>query len=266
MDNEHYRRLNIRRKQEFHRTNQPWNELKLNTSWVIGSLNYLFKQSKATTWEQWQQFYIASGEERRLKLLSLDLQKQNVLNDIQIPYQRKRHLIQQLSQEEEQLNTMYGRTNSDFEQIAKIFQRELNKRNFIPRLSRNELLDFVKIRVIDETFIGFERERKTIEQLQKHLPHLCFKDVTYEDDVNYAIDTEIFHDNQLICAVQVKSLSYMESQNKFIHSVKKMNRSKNEKYEQTYSVPVLYAFSDRDGIIHNGELFDEINNLCKFVA
>lgn len=263
MEEERKLRIQLRNQSKFHQTNEPWNVLKLNTSWVIGSLNYLFKLSGAKTWSEWQRFYYASGEKRLEELQKLSAEKQRILTNISLPYEKKRHIIQSLTREEEKINTLYGRTITDFEEIADFLYKELIKRNFKPHIGRDILLDYVKIRVIDETFIGFERERNAIDSLKERFPQLRFADVSYEDDVSYAIDTEIYCEEKLLGAVQVKSLSYMTTNNKFVHGVKRMNNSKNELYEQTFKVPVLYAFSDLKGTIHNHDLFDNIEEMVK---
>jgi hypothetical protein len=253
------RRLALRNHKKFHYTNKDWNELKLNHSWVIGSLGYLFKQSKALSWEEWQTFYFHSGNERNRLLANLNQEKQRILTDFTIPGERKYNSMNQLSAEEKRINTHYGRTADDLKRIGVYFYQELCKRGHKKFVTQSEVIDFAFIRAVDETFIGFQREIKTIESLKNMFPFLVFEDVPYQKDVEFAIDTEVIYNEKLVCAIQVKSLSYFNSQRSFIEGVKKMNHNKNDAYTKKYGVPVLYAYADANGTIHNDDLLKTLH-------
>lgn len=214
-------RLALRNSKEFKNTNYLWNKLELNSRNSVGCLMHLIKQSHATTKEEWEKYYFKTGEERKKIHI-------NNLNQLSI------------------INAEYGRTIDDLEEISIIFNKELH-------LDLNLVFNFVYIRVIDETWIGYEREKKAFEILSDKTD-LTIKTVSYQDDIRYAVDFEVYKNGKLILAIQLKSSNYKHTR-KYVHE---MNIRKNKEYSLKNHVAVIYLYIDNNKIVN---LDDFLNNI-----
>jgi len=254
------RRSELRNQEPFHDTNKDWNHLCLNQTWAIGSLNYLFRESRSYTPHYWERYYYESGKQRLELLKELSPIKQEILQNFTIPYMKQKHLLRFLTKEEIMLNTHYGRTPEELNRIADFFYQELqHKFPLTPSLAK----DYVRIRVIDETFIGFQREIKTISYLRRRYPDYTIREASSDMDSLYAIDCEVYKGNALLVALQIKSPQYLHSKLSFLNSVKRYNQEKNELYTRTFGVPVLYVFSNSNGFIKNREILSELDQLIQ---
>ena len=254
-------RLAYRKEKIFAMTNKSWNIAKLNQTFVIGSLSNLFRASNARTMDDWENWYYQSGEERKQKLRALPAHKRAILENFNLPYEKGYALIHTLSEEELKINTHYGRTKEDLRQIASTFKKHLHKDIRFKHLKFDTIYDFVLLRVLDETFIGFMREYNTIKQLRKDFPQFTFHEVSSELDAKYAIDCEAYIGEELQFAIQIKSSKYYDADKGFLTAVKKMNHNKNKMYTDEFGVPVYYVFSNEQGRIHNSDICDEIKHL-----
>lgn len=252
-------RLELRNTALFHSTNEDWNVLKLNLSWVIGSLSQLFRDSKARYPDYWERFYLRSGEERKKRLLSLSDEKRKILEDFTLPYTNPT-LYRKLSQDEKEINIKYGRTLEDLQKVADYFFRHLQNKPSFSSITSSMCRDYVLIRVIDETFIGFQREIKTVSFLKYRFPALTFETVSSEIDTRYAIDVEVYRQNSLLFALQIKSSKYLNSHMNIMNEVKSMNERKNKQYEKEFNVPIYYVYAKADGYIFNREILNTIQS------
>lgn len=254
-------RIKIRKSKEFKRTNSIWNDYKFNQAWTIGYLNNLCKNSNAKTFEEWEKCYINSGEKRREIIDKMPgLKKYILLNCDNKSYFN-------LEEKEKELNTMMGRTLEDMENIAVKFHNILLEKKF-KNISLDLCLNFVYIRIIDETWIGRNREINTISLLSKTFPVCDFIETSLSDDVKLAIDYEVKVNNKLICGVQIKSdVNYRKIQagNERAIETIQTNYSRNKKYILRNKVDVLYVYSTENGTVVNKEVISEIECLINKV-
>lgn len=224
------KRLQIRSTTAFSKTNKPWNDLKLNSKWNIGCLMFIAKESNAKTFTEWEQYYLNSGVIRK-KLLST-----------------KRYEKSEMSK----INSEHGRTKDDLIRIAKTLSKNLN-------ISLELAYNYVYIRVIDETWIGLNRELTGIKIIQRE----CQKygdffvySVDYDTDIKYAVDFEIKDNltNSIILAVQLKSVNYKNSNLDGVLDIKPINIKKNDHYKKDFNVDVLYLYIDKYKIVNLNEL------------
>lgn len=258
---ERNRRLSLRSTRKFKSTNKIWNDLKLNQSWSIGYLTTLFKKQNFINIADWEIFYYKSGEERLMKINKLPPHKQNLLKRITFVPNMKE--MSYLTKQEISLNKYYGRTETELIEIGKYMHKEICKRGNPLSIRLDECIDFVKIRVIDEISMGIERELNTIKELERIFPNLRFKQVPVEIDSKYAIDCEVYNQNDRILALQIKSNAYKINNSDILNDTKKFNEEKNTNYKSKYGVDVLYVYSEINGNILNTEIFDLINNLSQ---
>lgn len=241
-----------------------WNMLKLNQSYSIGSLKYLFKECNSQIRKNWENFYYESGQKRKTLLKKLPKEKRELIEDFTLPQRYKYHEIEEmLTPEELELNTKYGRTKDDLRKIASFFRNELQKEPKFKNLNGQTVFEYVVLRVIHETYLGFQREWNTIHFLEENYPQLKFLPASHEKDIVYAIDCEVFKDGQLICGLQIKSSQYNRSRNSHMNKVRKMNNYKNYCYKKEFNVPVYYVYSSRQGIVENRFVLEQLEKANK---
>ena len=216
----------------FTATNKPWNDLKLNHCDRIGAVMALIKNSRATCFEEWEAYYLNTGKKRISKLPRITDEK--ALKN---------------------LNRYSGRTTEELMQLAE----KLADRSNIPL---EKAYNYVYIRVIDETWLGYEREFNVLKQTQSicsKYSNLTASGVDSITDTKYAVDFEIRKNNRIVLGIQLKSTKYRDSTLKAVDEVKAINKAKNDAYTERYGAPVLYLYIDENNIVVN------INELIEFL-
>lgn len=213
----------------FKETNEIWNRLGFNATAEVGNLMYLIKLSGAKTFEEWEKFYIKSGHERQ-GIIARGYNRYYT-RDLDIEYGRT---VRQLANK--------ARTFADATGIDIAFA-----------------FNSVYIRIIDETWLGYQRELKAIKLLNKN-KNIIVKNVDYKKDVKYAVDFEVFIKDELILGIQLKSTKYKRFATQ---ETKDMNIRKNNLYKNSEKVNVLYLYMDNDNdvIVNMDEYDNSIINL-----
>lgn len=222
-------RDNIRNTKEFSYTNRIWNDLHLNSRRNIGALMFLIKNSKATTIEEWAKYYFTTGRDRANIITRLNtFENKNKPIDFRI------------------IDSEYGRTLHDFSKIAKTLVEKLN-------ISFELALNYVYIRVIDETWVGYNRELIVFNKLKDLLKNsdIEVRQVDYQKDVEFAIDYELVRDKEVILGIQLKSTNYKESGHGKLTDCKIMNIEKNIRYSDVFDAYVVYLYISSDDEIIN---------------
>ncbi|MGB0932094.1 MAG: hypothetical protein ACPGVB_15025 [Chitinophagales bacterium] len=236
---------------KFRATNAVWNYLHLNDPWSVGYVSTLIEKQPFATKEAWESYYYKSGEKRQVTLLQLNSSLQKILNNGLLKRENPKS-IQQIPFKYRQINTQFGRTKTDFEEKAKSLQKYCNV-----ELTLSEAFECVRFRVICETWNGIVvRERATIQTLQRHFPKIDFRVSDGERDYQYAIDYELFLDDKLLGAIQIKPKSYQGNQS-YLQKAKKANQRKHRAYFNAYKRNVRYIFANHQGEILNTDDFLE---------
>lgn len=229
-------RLKLRQTWDFNSTNKKWNDLKLNHKKNIGCLMFIAKKSKATTFEEWEKYYFSSGRERK------ELLKSFMSRDEYI-----------------RVNNEYGRTEDELLNIAKEFKKHIN-------LPLKTLYNFVYIRVIDETWIGLNREITAfniIKDICSKYEGLDVYEVDYHKDITYAVDFEIKMKDKIILAIQLKSMKYFKSKLDGTLDIKTVNAKKNRDYTKKYNADVLYLYIGKYDIVNIDELIKLLDKFSR---
>ncbi|PLS19573.1 hypothetical protein CVD28_03910 [Bacillus sp. M6-12] len=255
---ERKRRLDLRNTRKFKSTNKIWNDLGLNHAWTIGYLTKLFKAYSGKDYEAWERFYYQSGEKRLQHIHALPLEKQTLLKDFKIPSTNQYSELYQVTNEEKNLNAYYGRTEQELVEIGSFMYQQINKRENPLFITEKECIDFVKIRVLDEIFIGIEREINTIKKLETFFPEATFKEVSVEMDAKYAVDYEVYLNGELMVALQIKSSHYKVDNQSIVKKTKAFNHNKNIAYTKEFGVDVLYIYATETGYIEDRKTFPTI--------
>lgn len=247
----------VKKSEKFQWSNTIWNHLKLNQRWVVGLTTPLAKDSRFKSVSDFEQYYYDSGAERRRIIFSLSVSKQNILTDYML-HVKEPELIKGLSEGERKLNSGYGRTQAELHEIARYMHYQIEREGNPLGITLEEARLHVIARVVYETAIGIERERRTAAALRRMFPSLSLCDVSGEIDSEYAVDYEAYQNGGLVLAIQIKPVSYRKAMTDIIEETKAFNKKKNDNYTERFGVPVVYVFSKTDGEIMNKEGLDEI--------
>ncbi|MGC4036575.1 MAG: hypothetical protein QM764_11480 [Chitinophagaceae bacterium] len=208
--------------------------------------------------EEWEQFYYESGEERNLKVQSLALQEQALLNDHTLKRTNPQK-IDQLDWDTKNLNFQYGRTKQQFLEKGVILHDYVRQKGV--DITEEECAECVRYRTICETWNGIIiRELNTIEKLKAIFPLLEFTKTSGEFDHRYAVDYELKSNDQLLCGVQIKPRTYTFN-TPYIVKARNANVRKNQEYFDTFQKQVFDIISKTSGDIENVDVIDKIRSL-----
>ena len=243
---------------KFRSTNSSWNDLMLNAPWSVGYVTTLIELVTFTQKEEWENFYYNSGEQREGLISMLSLEQQQTLNDASL-IRHNRAAITRLSWEMRNLNTQYGRTKERLQNKGLILYEAVKDNGW--GLTVEECMECVRFRVICETWNGvIVRERNTVKKLKQLFPHIEFSKVSGEKDHAYAVDYELYTNNVLTAAIQIKPKSYTGNA-PYIQKAKNANRQKNQKYLNEFGVQVFDVIANRNGDIENTDILEKFKEL-----
>ena len=230
------KRDELRQSAEFNATNNVWNEMNLNHVNNVGAVMALVKNSKATTYEEWERYYLSTGAKRLEKLPTVTDNK-----------------------EKYNLNRFNGRTEEELLEVAKKFAKGAN-------LSVETAYNYVYCRVIDETWVGYEKELRVLERIQslcRLYPNLTASGVNSYTDTNYAVDFEVRKNRKVVLGIQLKSTKYRDSHLAAVNDVKRINHIKNTKYTNDFGAQVLYLYYENDKIDNWIELMNTLDAITE---
>ncbi|MEO6721010.1 MAG: MjaI family restriction endonuclease [Ferruginibacter sp.] len=205
--------------------------------------------------EDWEKFYYDSGAQREVLISKLDENIQRQLQDESL-VRKSRDEVAKLNFDLKNLNTQFGRSVEALHKKGQILY-EAVKNNGLS-LTPDECVECVRFRVICETWNGvIVRERNTIETLKKCFPHSVFRKVPGEMDHTYAVDYEIYKDDKLTAAIQIKPKSYTGNA-PYIQRARSANKHKNQEYFNKFNAHVFDVISDSKGNILNREVLKDL--------
>ena len=241
--------------EKFRLTNAPWNSLMLNDPWSVGYVTTLIELVSFTEKEEWENFYYESGQQREKLIEKLNVENQNIINDETL-IRINKNIVNQLSWDLKNINTQYGRTKDSLYRKAQLLFEKV--KNDIVGITLDECFECVRFRVICETWNGvIIRERNTVQNLLKQFPNTEFRKVNGEMDHTFAVDYELYKNNILTSAIQIKPQSYTWN-TPYIEKARNTNRYKNQNYLKKFGVQVYDVISNSKGDIINT---DVIKNL-----
>lgn len=240
---------------KFRSTNAIWNNLMLNDPWSVGYVSMLIELERFTNKEEWETFYYNSGAERDAIISKSDIGIQNILQNELLVLKDKTY-VNNLAYGVVNINKQFGRTKENLYNKAVILF-EAVKNNGLD-ITVEECFECVRFRVICETWNGIIiRERNTIETLKKYYPYYEFRKVFAEIDHKYAVDYEIYKENRLAVAIQIKPKSYTWDA-PYINKARDANQQKNKSYSNKFNVCVFDIISDSKGNIFNSDILKKL--------
>ena len=242
--------------QKYAATNGTWNDLQLNNPWSVGYVTTLIELQQFTSKEKWEEFYYKSGEMRNKKLKMLSPEEQTIAENYTL-VRRGPGSINKLSWEIKNINYQMGRTKEQLDAKGRELYHHMQKKGI--DITCEECCECVRFRVICETWNGIVcREHNTIQKLQNIFPQINYVKVAGEIDYGYAIDYELYLNDQLKCAIQIKPESYFKGKAPYLISARMANEQKNTRYTAEKHVPVYNIVSQSSGDIINYEILTEI--------
>lgn len=217
--------LKKQNKEKFRRTNKIWNDKNLNQAWNVGYVNYIMKK-----------MYEPYSIDDALKISLEDWEK------FYITYKGENRKLS-------------GRTKKELMQIALKLQEYAAAEGI--QLTKIEAYNFVLIRVIDESYQGFQNELKVYKYLDEAYGGLEIEFSSLEDS-KYAIDLFVKADKDVILdAVQIKPISFLKGCQggvDYCITAFHQNDEKHKRYEElTGNRPYYIFYDDNDYYIYESK-------------
>ena len=226
-------RLRLKSTKEFRDTNKIWNDKGFNQRESIGSTMFLIRQRKPKTFMEWAQYYFQTGE-RRLQLLQ---------NKKLSAYERKN------------IDYYNGRIGRELATISYQFAKAAN-------ISYEMALNYVCIRVLDETWDGYLREQSGYTAIKKECSK--YKNFTVTEapnfiDLTYAVDFEIKYNGKPVLGIQVKPPTFESSKLDGVADSWEQNLEKHIKYKQKFKADTMFLYINGGKILNKEELINWLN-------
>lgn len=237
------KRLKTHSDPRYKQVNDIWMKNGFNKRNYMGYCIDLIKSCNPSTLADWEKFYLKSGEDA---------------------YQKKQLVLQQMekgkiSQNDGKelichINSNSGKCYSDMVSLAETFQDKLQK-NGIER-SLEECFNYIYVKAIEETWIGYLREKAVEESLKTVCESLgCYlKESDTILDIKYGVDYEIYKKDtdELMCGIQVKGFKYFlatlnpQKAEALQHAIL-ISKMSHKHYEQDFGAKVAFVYVHNDG-------------------
>lgn len=214
-----------------------WNDCHFNSRTSIGYSMKLIKECRPRTPQDWETYYLKSGEEGKRSI-------QNIPNNTS---KKTQSLLAK------DINANHGKTAEDLEEIAKRFRGALASAGI--NVSPEQAFNYTYIRAIDEAWIGYKREMTAERALARFCRDnsLTLSSSSTHTDLKRGVDYEIYQNGKLVCGVQVKGSAYKTAV-KESAACRKLDANLSKmigKYKTEKQVPVFFMFVERNRNIEN---------------
>ncbi len=243
------KRKEIRYDKTYKASNIVWNKYRLNKRENIGHTMILIKSCKPNNLDEWQSYYEKSGQEAHTMKSKLRF-----------------HSFEELKKSIHIIDCEHGKTQDDLIDLAKEFQGYLKNEGM--NLDLDTCFNYVYIRAVDETYLGYQREVAAFNSLSDYCKdnELTVKEASNTADVRYGVDFEVFKKDNLLAGIQVKGSIYKKAtenagSNIAIKRAERLLHSINNEYSTINEVPVLRMYVEQDLSIKDTAIFDDLKDL-----
>lgn len=243
------KRKKIRYDKTYKASNTVWNKYRLNKRENIGHTMILIKECKPNNFDEWQSYYEKSGQEAHTLKSKLTF-----------------HSFDELKKSIYIIDCEHGKTADDLTTLAKDFQALLKNEGM--NLDLETCFNYVYIRAVDETYLGYQREVAAFNSLSDYCKdnNLTVKETSNTTDVRYGVDFEVFQKDKLLAGIQVKGSIYKKAAenaggNIAIKQAEKLLHCINNEYSVMNKVPVLRMYVEQDLSIKDTKIFDDLKVL-----
>lgn len=237
------KRLKTHSDPRYKQVNDIWMKNGFNKRNYMGYCIDLIKSCNPSTLADWEKFYLKSGETAYQKKQLL-LQKKNRGEISRNDYNELVYYI----------NSTSGKCYLDMVSLAETFQDRLQS-NGIER-SLEECFNYIYVKAIEETWIGYLREKAVEESLKTVCESLgCYlKESDTILDIKYGVDYEIYKKDtdELMCGIQVKGFKYFlatlnpQKAEALQHAIL-ISKMSHKHYEQDFGAKVAFVYVHNDG-------------------
>ena len=142
-----------------------------------------------------------------------------------------------------------------------ILKEVANKISEITNLSLDVCFDYVKFRVLGQTWNGMLNEINLILELKDEFPNIDFKKADYDLDENYFTDWEAYSNNKLFLGLQIKPITYMYMNTPYQNQAKLNHERQRTNYKEKFKVPHFLIYYENDKLHDKQMITNKINIL-----
>jgi len=140
--------------------------------------------------------------------------------------------------------------------------KEVSKKvSEISNLSLDVCFDYVKFRVLGQTWNGMLNEINLILELKDEFPNIDFKKADYDLDENYFTDWEAYSNNKLFLGLQIKPITYMYMNTPYQNQAKLNHERQRTNYKEKFKVPHFLIYYENDKLHDKQMITNKINIL-----
>ena len=245
------KRLKVSHDRRFKVTNDMYNKNAFNSLNNIGYCMGLIKTCKPTSRISWQKYYYDSGKAEKE-----ELRKEN-LNE----------------QQKHDIYCNYGKNLKRLVRLAEHFRNELNNNLSDGKkpYTLEECFNYIYIRAVDKTYIGYMREVIAFDFLKDFCKNhgLELVDTNTDTDIKKSVDFEIRQKGKLILGIQVKGTTYkraFENNNTAIINAVEIAKKNHNEYIRMNNVPVLWVYVNSKLNVDNQNIVNDIRKELNRIA
>ena len=134
-----------------------------------------------------------------------------------------------------------------------------NKINEITNLSKVVCFDYVKFRVLGQTWNGMLNEINLISELKDEFPNIDFKKADYDLDENYFTDWELYSNDKLLLGLQIKPITYSYMNTPYQNQAKLNHERQRTNYKEKFKVPHFLIYYENDKLYDKQMVLNKIN-------
>lgn len=135
------------------------------------------------------------------------------------------------------------------------------------RLKEISLLDYdicfeyVKFRVLGQTWNGMLNEIDLIEELKYSFPNIEFRKASYDLDQNFFTDWEAYTNNKLFLGLQIKPITYQYMNTPYQNQAKANHEVQRQNYKDKFKVPHFILYYENNKLHQKQKTINTINTL-----
>jgi hypothetical protein len=142
-----------------------------------------------------------------------------------------------------------------------ILKEVTNKLIELTNLSEAVCYDYVKFRVLGQTWNGMLNEINLIEELKQEFPNIDFKKADYNLDENYFTDWEAYSNGKLFLGLQIKPITYMYMNTPYQNQAKLNHERQRTNYKEKFKVPHFLIYYENGKLYEKQNVLNQINIL-----
>jgi hypothetical protein len=142
-----------------------------------------------------------------------------------------------------------------------ILKEVTNKLIELTNLSEAVCYDYVKFRVLGQTWNGMLNEINLIEELKQEFPNIDFKKADYDLDENYFTDWQAYSNDTLFLGLQIKPITYMYMNTPYQNQAKLNHERQRTNYKEKFKVPHFLIYYENGKLYEKQKVLNQINIL-----